>query len=268
MYEPQFRCRSNGVPILSHEDIESDAEMFIRDFDPDVLNNPKEVNIEEFAEFYLGLTPEYNNLTHCGLILGRMVFNDSNKVPVYDADAKRAEYIFAGRGTVMIDNTLLTDEHRFRSTMGHESGHWIYQQSYFYRDPNQLFLFDNLEQTSTACRKTDIEGGEAAQSNGRKQLCSDHDWLEHQAKYFSAAILMPRTAMRQVCGDKELRKRLREEFPGFELEMLAAEVAEIFNVSSESAKIRIKQLGFDFAKSPVKQKTLFTIGYPSGVISL
>ena len=74
--------------------------------------------------------------------------------------------------------------------------------------------------------------------------------------------------MRQVCGDKELRKRLREEFPGFELEMRAAEVAEIFNVSSESAKIRIKQLGFDFAKSPVKQKTLFTIGYPSGVISL
>jgi hypothetical protein len=79
---------------------------------------------------------------------------------------------------------------------------------------------------------------------------------------------MPRTAMRQVCGDKELRKRLREEFPGFELEMLATEVAEIFNVSSESAKIRIKQLGFDFAKSPVKQKTLFTIGYPSSVISL
>ena len=74
--------------------------------------------------------------------------------------------------------------------------------------------------------------------------------------------------MRQVCGDKELRKRLREELPGFELEMLATEVAEIFNVSSESAKIRIKQQGFDFAKSPVKQKTLFTIGYPSSVISL
>ena len=50
--------------------------------------------------------------------------------------------------------------------------------------------------------------------------------------------------------------------------MLAAEVAGIFNVSSESAKIRIKQLGLDFAKSPVKQKTLFTIGYPSSVISL
>ncbi len=41
--------------------------------------------------------------------------------------------------------------------------------------------------------------------------------------------------------------------------MLATEVAEIFNVSSESAKIRIKQLGFDFAKSPVKQKTLLQL---------
>ena len=74
--------------------------------------------------------------------------------------------------------------------------------------------------------------------------------------------------MKQVCGDKELRKRLREEFPGFELEMLSVEVAELFNVSSESAKIRIKQLGFDFEHSPVNQKTIFTIGYPSSVFSL
>ncbi len=268
MYEPQFRCRNNGVPILSHEDIESDAEMFVRDFDADALIHPKEINIEEFAEFYLGLTPEYNNLTHCGLILGRMVFNDSNKVPVYDTDTKRAEYIFARRGTVMIDNTLQTDEHRFRSTMGHEVGHWIYHQPYFYRDPNQLVLFDNLDQTSTACRKSDIEGGDATQNNGRKNLCTDHDWLEHQAKYFSAAILMPRTAMRQICGDMGFRERLSGEFPGFELEMLSAEVADLFNVSSESAKIRIKQLRYDFERSPMTQKSIFTIGYPSSVFSL
>lgn len=267
MYEPQFKCKRNGVPILSHEDIESDAEMFLRDFDPEALENPKEVDIEKFAEFYLGLTPEYNNLTHCGLILGRMVFNDSNRVPVYDADSKRAEYISAKRGTVMIDNTLLEDDHRFRSTMGHESGHWIYQQSYFYRDPNQLSFFDNLEQTSTACRKTDIEGGEP-QGPGKRQLCTDHDWLEHQAKYFSAAILMPRQAMKLVCGDKRERDYYRNTFPGFELEMMAGNVSEIFNVSSESAKIRIKQLGYDFEYPVIQSKSIFTIGYPSSVYSL
>ena len=68
---------------------------------------------------------------------------------------------------------------------------------------------------------------------------------------------------------EQIRESLENSFEReISLEMLAAEVAEIFNVSSESAKIRIKQLGLDFAKSPVKQKTLFTIGYPSSVISL
>jgi hypothetical protein len=267
MYEPQFRCSNSKVPILSHEEIEQDAEMFIMDFEPELLERPREVDIERFVEYYLRLTPEYNNLTHCGLILGRMVFNDNDRIPVYDAEAKRAEYISAKRGTVMIDNTLLDDEHRFRSTMGHEAGHWIYQQSYFYADPCQMSLFDNMDNTTTACRKSDIEGGECS-DGGRKTLSSDHDWLEHQAKYFSAAILMPRKAMKVVCGNKEQRASLRAEFPGFEEEMLASHVADVFNVSVESAKIRIRQLGLGFQKLVTPNPTIFTIGYPSKVFSI
>ena len=45
--------------------------------------------------------------------------------------------------------------------------------------------------------------------------------------------------MRQVCGDKELRKRLREEFPGFELEMLAAEVAEILMYHQSQQRLEL-----------------------------
>lgn len=267
MYEPQFRCRKNGVPILSHDEIDTDVEMFIRDFKPELLKKPGETDIEGFVEFYLGLTPEYNNLTHCGLILGRMVFNDNNKIPIYDLETKKAEYIFARRGTVMIDNTLLENEHRFRSTMGHEAGHWIYQQSYFYKDPFQMNLFSNMENTSTACRRFDIEGGECNEG-GRKSLVSDHDWLEHQAKYFSAAILMPRAAMKIICGDEELRRRFQEAFPGCEEEMLASYVADVFNVSVESAQIRIRQLGYGFEETVVPTSTIFTIGYPSKVFSL
>lgn len=267
MYELQFRCRKNGVPILSHDEIDTDVEMFIRDFKPELLKKPGETDIEGFVEFYLGLTPEYNNLTHCGLILGRMVFNDNNKIPIYDPEIKRAEYIFARRGTVMIDNTLLEDEHRFRSTMGHEAGHWIYQQSYFYKDPFQMTLFSDMENTSTACRRFDIEGGECNEGR-RKSLVSDHDWLEHQAKYFSAAILMPRAAIKIICGDEELRRRFQETFPGCEEEMLASYVADVFNVSVESAKIRIRQLGYGFEETVVPSSTIFTIGYPSKVFSL
>ena len=266
MYEPRFRSKKNGVPILSHNDIEHDVEMFIRDFDADLLQNPREVDIERFVEYYLNLTPEYNNLTHCGLILGRMVFNDSNKIPVYDAEARRAEYISAKRGTVMIDNTLMEDEHRLRSTMGHEAGHWIYQQGYFSVDPYQMVLFENVDKTATACRKFDIEGGESAEG-GKRTLSTDHDWLEHQAKYFSAAILMPKAAMAIICGDKDERRYLREAFPGWEETMLAGKVAEIFNVSTESAKIRIRQLGYGFEPIRTTAPTIFTFGYTSSVFS-
>ncbi len=269
MYEPQFRCRNNGVPILSHDEIEFHAEQFIKDYNADLLKNPGEVDVENFAEFYLGLTPEFNYLSHCGLILGRMVFNDSKKIAIYDSETKKADYISADRGTVMIDNILLDDEHRLRSTIGHEAGHWIYQQAYFYVDPYQMTLFDTLDKTSTACRKFDIEGGECA-DGVKRTLSTDHDWLEHQAKYFSAAFLMPRAAMKIVCEDEAMRKNLSDEFPGFEDTFLASHVADVFNVSSESAKIRIKQLGlgFEASRTAAKNPTIFTIGYPERAFSL
>ncbi len=267
MYEPQFRCGKRGVPILSHDEIDFHAEQFIRDYDADILKNPREVDIEGFVEFYLGLALDYNYLTHCGLILGRMVFNDTNKIPIYDAENRRAEYISAKRGTVMVDNTLLDDEHRLRSTLGHESGHWIYQQSYFSSNPNQLTLFDMSDKISTACRKFDIEGGEC-QDATRRTLSTDHDWLEHQAKYFSAAILMPRAAMKVICGDKDIRRNLTAEVPGYEEEFMASHVADVFNVSSESARIRIKQLGLGFEPVKLQNPTIFTIGYPERVFSL
>lgn len=267
MYEPQFRSKKNGVPILKNEEIEQDAELFIRDFNPDLLKNPQPVDIEHFIEYYLNLTFEFNYLTHCGLILGRMVFNDTDKMPIYVPEMKQADYITAKRGTVMIDNTLLEDEHRLRSTMGHEAGHWIYHPGYYCIDPNQMTMFDTTEKITTACRRFDIEGGDCPEG-GRKTLVTDHDWIEHHAKFFSAAILMPREAMRIVCLDSKHRKDITLECMGFENAILANEVAEIFNVSAESARIRISQLGYGFENDMVIRPTLFSISYPDSVISM
>ncbi len=201
MYEPEFRCQKNGVPILSHKEIEDDAKNFIKDFDVEILERPRELDIERFVEYYLRLSLDYNNLSNCGLILGRMVFNDTDKIPIYDAERGRTEYISAERGT-------------------------------------------------------------------KRTLTTDHDWLEHQAKYFSAAILMPRKAMRVVCGDEAIRRNLTAEAPGFEEIFLANHVAEVFNVSVESARIRIKQLEYDFKPVMHNNPPIFTIGYPEQVFSL
>ena len=95
MYTPSLRVKNNGVPILSKAEIDAIGERFVQDFQPEVLTNPSPVDIEGFIEFYLGMTPDYQYLSHNGVYLGMTVFNDTNKVPVFDPATNRAEYILS-----------------------------------------------------------------------------------------------------------------------------------------------------------------------------
>lgn len=128
MYQPKIRKLRSGIPILRNCEIDAHAEAFLRDYDATLLTIAKPVDIESFAEFYLGLSLDYVYLSHCGLILGRMIFQEVEPVPVYLPKEKCADYLYAKRGTLLIDNTLLDDrkEYRLRSTIGHECGHWVF----------------------------------------------------------------------------------------------------------------------------------------------
>ena len=64
MYFPTFRKKKNGVPVLSKGDIEVIAHNFVRDFQPEALTVPQELKMEEFIECYLGMTPDYQYLSH------------------------------------------------------------------------------------------------------------------------------------------------------------------------------------------------------------
>ena len=116
----------------------------MRDFQPSVLTNPAPVDIESFVENYLGMTPDYQLLSHNGIYLGMTVFNDTNRVIVFSQETGRAEYISAKAHTVIIDTRLLEEnqQHRYRFTLGHEGGHDIFHTGYFSYDPNQTCMFD------------------------------------------------------------------------------------------------------------------------------
>ena len=110
MYKPKFRTKDNGVPILSKKEINAHAEEFVRDFQEDALYNVQPLDIDAFLEFYLGMIPDFQYLSHNGIYLGMTVFNDTDKVPVYDPVTNRAEYIHADANTVIIDRRLIEDE--------------------------------------------------------------------------------------------------------------------------------------------------------------
>lgn len=248
MADIRFKYGLNNVPRVSDAEIERHAIQYLQDYKADLLKTPQPLDVDDFAEGYLHLHFHYTNLSHTGFIWGRMVFNNT-MIIVYDPEKNRADEEPVEADTIVIDNNLLTDDREvmYRSTVMHECGHSVYHAEYYCIDYSELPIKgkDDIEHLPyTSCKEVDVVGGNIA--GKRKRLKTDHDWLEHQAKYFSAATLMPRPTMRSLCKDPKLQTYCFEKHPGFENDALIAVVAQRFNVSLTSACIRVKQLNLGY----------------------
>ena len=238
MYRPVITRKKSGAPVLSRKEIDVIGENLVGDFMPDALKTPQEIDIDSFAQNYLGMDQDFQYLSHCGVYLGMTVFNDTDKVPVYDPQHDRADYISAKAHTVIIDKTLLEDnqEHRYRFTMGHEASHEFLHKEYFAYDPDQMTIFDYIGEAPipmVQCR-IDMKKMDAKDS----EIWTDRDWMEWQANALSSAILMPVSMVRKVAESVKTTKAVFRNY------VIAARVSNVFNVSFEASSYRLKQLGY------------------------
>ena len=134
-------------------------------------------------------------------------------------------------GFLSIENKLVVinthaNDVRFTFTCAHEIGHWALHKDYLKTDEKQIFLFDMEIKPSIICR-----------SNGK----GNEEW---QADYFAASLLMP-----SMMFSKKYRETLdnygvhNESLDDFLYTQLVYELAKIFDVSKQSVKIRIDNLG-------------------------
>lgn len=230
MYYPSFRKNRKNVPILSKSEINNISENFAFELMPHILDHPQPFDIDLFLESYLHLSLDYQYLSNDGRYLGMTVFNDTNKVIVYIPDNKCADYIQVEHGTVIIDNSLLSQnqEHRYRFTLGHECGHWIFHSAYFAYNPNQLSLFE-IDTPFIQCRETNQN-----YMHGFTGTWDDSRWMEWQADKFSAGILMPQTSVRLLLGNSHIS----DEFCAIRM------VSDTFNVSEQAAYLRLCDLEY------------------------
>jgi len=265
MIDIRYRSKSNGVPVLSKVDMDSIAEFILRDYNEKVLSEPYPLDIDRFAEFYVGLQMDYQDLTHNQSILGMMVFNNC-KVPVYDASKQEAKYISVSEGTALIDNSLLDEDQRRRGrfTVGHETSHWIFhRKKYRRKNENQLSLFGGIEDKTKPviiCKTVNVEG--IAQKNN---FSTDENWIEWQADYMSSALLMPKVTFTMVVQNLFKKVGIQEGFyvkgQDSDLDIWVGEMprylADIFDVSIQAATIRLKALNFIRGKTATQQGGLF-----------
>ena len=243
MYQPRFRTKSRGVPIVSRDEINAIAEGYVQDFQKGALTTPEPFDIEGFLEFYMGMTPDFQYLSHNGIYLGMTVFNETDRIPVYDPYTNRAEYIHADANTVIIDRRLIEDEkqeHRLRFTQGHEAGHGIFHTRCYYRNPNQLDMFALLEPEeedlpAIRCRTDSI----FSRASADPRNWTDNEWMEWQANAAASALLMPRPAVRRLF---EFNGRT-----GSRCSQIIKTIYDLIsecNVSHEAALYRLKDLGY------------------------
>ncbi len=237
MYTPTVKVKKSGVPVVSKKELDAIGERFVADFQPNVLKNPEPVDIDGFAELYLGMTPDYQYLSHNGIYLGMTVFNDTNKVIVFDPTSQRAEYISAKARTMIIDKQLLEEnqQHRYRFTVGHEASHDILHTAYFAYDPCQISMFDDYE-PMIQCRLDTPSGNKKNTTEW-----NDCDWMEWQANTLSSAILMPKCAVELIANRYREHKDLKNPIHRC---ILVAHISNAFDVSIAAATIRLKDLGY------------------------
>lgn len=230
MYTPQFTTGKNHVPILSKDAINDIGERVAEDFCPNALETPTEIDVDRFLTQYLGLTQDFQYLSHCGIYLGMTVFNDTDRVPVFNYERWEAEFISAKAGRVIIDNMLLEDnqEHRYRFTCLHEGAHKLLHTEYFTTQAERLHSTDAAQMVQ--CRRSTAQCGKSCYAK------TDADWLEWQANQLASAILMPKRMVIAVARDAKRCCRNNVNAP------LSA-VARVFNVSNDAAYYRMVDLG-------------------------
>lgn len=257
---PIFKSRKDNVPIISNAAIEDTVGDILWDFDPSLLEVPKALDVDKFVEEYLRIDFDFPYLSHTGFIFGKTIFRPTI-VTIYDKTNNIADEIPIHNPTILIDNRLNEKgkENLYRSTVMHESAHYVLHQGYYLQDP--IYMDQGFE-PFTNCSDTDICG-----SDGKKKLVTARDFLEHHAKFASAAFLMNRSAMTRLCTDESVIHDAFRRDPHFPNSELAAIVAETFKVSEESARIRMRILNLEITEDKMEDVSDYSI-HPVNHMSL
>jgi len=251
-----FGKNKDGASYISDNAIEDFVELLIKDYKPDLLETPQTVDWSHFLEFYLERNFQMARITPFSFgedILGTCSFDDLVPLSVTNPETGKAESLQLNTGDIVLNSMLEEQPQRLLFTALHKGGHWVLHKPYYFaQNPakGQMRMFGDEQKVIKCCRKSDIES--------RRRLETTEDHLEHQANVFAAAFAMPRKAVLKVIP-KILRTHKYEyrnpQETDIDLDRLCkeseieSEVAALFGVSKQVAKIRLEQLKVWYKKN-------------------
>ena len=230
------RLSGELVPIISREQFEDEAEKFLTRYCPEALEKPMRVPIETIAsDMKLQVIediPLSDDLTYFGTI----IFDNGNVLDKH----RKITIRNAKRGTIYLDPRVSYERSvgTTCTTLAHECFHWHRHQPYHVL-MKMIGADDNLGkaiQCQIAANSMDSDKWKAV------------DWMEWQAKGVAPRILMPAKPTRLKAD------QLLAVYGGADDASIAAyenvidELAELFDVSRQAAKVRLMDLRYSKAE--------------------
>lgn len=225
------------VPRISKAAFDDKATDFLKKYCPDALHTPMPIPIEDLAKKKLGLIVMKKRLTENLSVLGQMCFT-KGLAEIYNKDEDEYREILVRGGTMIIDPDTLIERNLgcMRNTIAHECVHWTEHRNYHLATPIVA------QKTSRACRCPVEEKSELY-----PEQWTDEDWMEWQANGIAPRILMPHETVTIIYNDF-LAKSSTHPFIKAGLiskeSWLVEQVAGFYQVSKQSARIRLCELGY------------------------
>lgn len=208
-YDETNSLRQDLIPYISSARYEDEAERFLREIYPEALYQPMPIDVFDVAS-RLQLEAKPHAFDSCCQVLGKTYFKSIQE-----------ETGMVAEGTVLYD-TSHGNAGRISNTIIHECFHWYKHKHYF-----ALKKLLKSDQTVYGDTKT------------------TRYWLERQAKAITPRILMPKEMFLKKA------QALIEDWQTYSqlgylsiLEHVISELANFFQVSKQSVKIRLVELGF------------------------
>lgn len=221
------------------DEFEEEAEAFLQKYNcADAIENPRRIPIREIAEKLMSLDiVETEYLSPDDSTQGAIAFSRGT-IEVYDWSLKEYTGYEVFGPTIFVDADIINTG-RINNTLAHECYHWWRHRNYF----NYKRIHENSLEFGMRCSRHN------ADLNRGRGKWSDIERMEWQARTIAPKILMPRKATKRKVDtlyDFFTFSSTGKNLSAYTEQVIAA-VADFFEVSKQSAAIRMTELGYDDA---------------------
>ncbi len=218
------RHDSNGVPIISWNELETRVEGFLRLLAPECIQTASATPIAEIAKY---LRDHHQLNLAIGVDLGH---RGVRKI--------RGSYDLASR-TIAIDSSLEPGGPRFNFTLAHEIGHFVMHRH----------LLDRMREWVRSDR---IEDGDRELLLNQLETDNPISWIERQANRFASALLLPRVTLPGFIVAKQKERGIvrnigriyldRQSGNYADFKKILEDVTFTYQVSRAVTRIRLREL--------------------------